>query len=108
MTPPSGKASRRPPLVVRPATVADARAIAEIRVASWRATYAGMVPAGSLDRMDVDRNEAFIGGLIEAAPPRATLVVEDDDGRVAGYALAAPGRDDDAAGRIRLSPYHPG
>jgi ribosomal protein S18 acetylase RimI-like enzyme len=98
MTSRSVDASPPPGPVVRQATAADARAIAEIRVASWRATYAGIVPPGLLDRMDVDRNEAFIGGLIGAAPPRATLVVEDGAGRVAGYALAAPSRDEDAAG----------
>jgi L-amino acid N-acyltransferase YncA len=84
--------------VVRPATAADARAIAEIRVASWRATYTGIVPASVLDRMDVDRNEAWIRGLVGAAAPRAALVVEDGEGTVAGYALAAAARDDDAAG----------
>jgi len=100
MSPSPGRASREPRPVVRPATAADARAIAEIRVASWRATYAGLVPAGLLDRMDVDRNEAFIGGLIGTPQPRVTLVVEagGGGGRVAGYALAAPARDDDATG----------
>ncbi|HEX5589041.1 MAG TPA: GNAT family N-acetyltransferase [Candidatus Limnocylindrales bacterium] len=84
--------------VVRPATAADARSIAEIRIASWRATYAGIVPAAILERMDLARNEAFFGGLIAAEPPRATLVVEDAEGRIAGFALAAPSRDDDAPG----------
>lgn len=67
-------------------------------MASWRATYAGLIPATILDRMDVDRDEAWVGGLIAAERPRSTLVVEDGAGQVAGYALAAPCRDDDAAG----------
>ena len=88
--------SARP--TVRPAAPADARAIAEIRLASWRATYAGIVPATILDRMDVARNETWIAGLIAEPQGRATLVVEDGEGRVAGYALTAPARDEDAAG----------
>jgi ribosomal protein S18 acetylase RimI-like enzyme len=83
---------------VRPATPGDAAAIARIRVDSWRTTYAGMIPATILDRMDVSRNEAWISGLIEEPPPRATLVVEGPDHTVKGYALAAPCRDDDVPG----------
>lgn len=98
MTGSSAAGSRRATPVVRAATVADAHAIATIRVASWRATYAGMVPAGILDRMDVARIEAWIDGRIADSQRQGTLVVEDASGSVAGYALTAPARDDDAAG----------
>jgi GNAT superfamily N-acetyltransferase len=84
--------------VVRAAVAADANAIATIRLASWRATYAGIVPAALLDRMDLARNEAWIGGRLADPQGQATIVVEDGRGRVAGYALTAPARDDDAAG----------
>jgi len=84
--------------VVRAAAAADAHAIATIRLASWRATYAGIVPAALLDRMDLVRNEAWISARLADPQGQATLVVEDERGRVAGYALTAPARDDDAAG----------
>jgi ribosomal protein S18 acetylase RimI-like enzyme len=84
--------------LVRAAIAADAHAIATIRLASWRATYPGIVPAALLDRMDLARNEAWIAGRLADPRGQATLVVEDDRGRVAGYALTAPARDDDAAG----------
>ena len=48
--------------------------------------------------MDLARNEAWIAGASPTPRARRTLVVEDDRGRVAGYALTAPARDDDAAG----------
>lgn len=64
------------PPAIRPATVGDARAIAEIRVEAWRATYAGVVPASILERMDVGRNEAWLRGLLAAPEDRRTLVVE--------------------------------
>ena len=84
--------------IVRRATADDARAVAEIRVASWRATYAGIVPSTILERMDVARNEAWIAGLIAEPGGRAVFVVEDGTRRVAGYALTAPAGDEDAAG----------
>ena len=95
-----GESAARPAAgpVVRAATAADAHLIATIRLASWRATYAGIVPAALLDRMDLARNEAWITGRIADPHEHATLVVEDAEGRVAGYALAAPARDDDAPG----------
>lgn len=82
---------------IRRATVADARAIAEIRVASWRATYPGMVPGSILERMDVDRDEVRIGGKL-ANPGLLAYVAEDVAGRVAGFVLAGPARDDDVDG----------
>jgi ribosomal protein S18 acetylase RimI-like enzyme len=81
---------------VRPATEADARAIAEIRVETWRATYAGIVPQSVLDRMDVDRTVEGICGIL--ASDTRVLVVDTPDSGVAGYTFVAPARDDDAAG----------
>ena len=83
---------------IRAAVPADAPTIARIRIDSWRATYAGIVPAPILERMDLARNEAWITGLMDEPPPRATLVIEGRDGTVKGYALAAPSRDDDVPG----------
>jgi ribosomal protein S18 acetylase RimI-like enzyme len=97
VTDPSRRRRRRPVPIVRRATSADARAIAEIRVASWRATYPGMVPAPILERMDVDRDETRIGGKL-ADPRQRAFVVEDAAGRVAGFVMAGAARDEDAAG----------
>ena len=100
MTGPPSEPGARPAAgsVVRAATASDAHAIATIRLASWRATYAGIVPAALLERMDLVRNEAWITGRLADPQGQATLVVEGERGRVAGYALTAPARDDDAAG----------
>jgi GNAT superfamily N-acetyltransferase len=81
---------------IREATSEDARAIAEIRIASWRATYAGIVPQSVLDRMDVDRTVDRICGLL--ASDSHVLVLDTPEGGVVGYAFVAPARDDDAAG----------
>lgn len=83
---------------IRDAVAADARAIAEIRVASWRAAYAGIVPASILDGLHVERTDAWMSARIDDPGTRGTLVIEGDDGRPAGYALIAPTTDADAAG----------
>ena len=84
-------------MTVRDATTADARAIGEIRVAAWQATYRGVVPDRILDGMDVVRNEAWLTQRISEPGAAATLVIEDT-GAIAGYALLAPAHDPDAAG----------
>ena len=42
------------PVTVRDATVDDARAIAEVHVASWRWAYRGQLPDDLLDGLSVD------------------------------------------------------
>lgn len=71
--------------------------MARIRVESWRATYAGVVPNSILDRLDVSRNRAFFARRVAEAAPAGSLVAEVG-GAVVGYALFAPARDEDAAG----------
>ena len=83
-------------VLIREGTTDDARAIAEIRVASWRATYAGIVPQPVLDRMDVDRTVERICGRL--AGESQVLVLETPDAGIVGYAFVAPARDHDAKG----------
>lgn len=82
---------------VRDATPADVRAIAEIRVASWRATYAGLVPQEVLERLDVAGNEAWLTRRLADPEGSQTLVAENERG-VVGYALLGASRDPDAVG----------
>jgi ribosomal protein S18 acetylase RimI-like enzyme len=64
-------------ITLRPATPADARAIARIHVETWRTTYAGMLPDKTLIGMNVDAKasawrralsapEAIAGGVLLA------------------------------------------
>ena len=79
--------------VVRPATAADARGIAETRVESWRATYAGVVPQSVLDELDVDViTQGWSEGLERASADAATYVA-DSDGTVVGFVHAGPDGD---------------
>jgi len=84
-------------VTVRDATPADARAIAAIRGASWRVTYAGVVPRTVLDGLDAARFEAGMDRRLRDPGATATLVADEGSG-VLGYALLGPARDADAAG----------
>jgi GNAT superfamily N-acetyltransferase len=82
---------------IRDAVVDDATAIAQVRVDSWRAAYAGIVPAPVLARMDV---AAFAERLMQRlrATDHGVLVWQAADGHIEGFVIAGPCRDDDAPG----------
>ena len=84
-------------MIVRHAVAADVDAMAAIRVDSWRATYAGLVPASILARMDVGRNATFFARRVAETGPAWTLVAVVGD-EVVGYALGGPAHDEDAVG----------
>lgn len=84
-------------VTVRPATIADARAIATVRVRSWRAAYEGLIDQAVLDRMDIDREAARRGELWEEyhADPRGGDLVAEGEGAVVGWAAYGRSLDDD-------------
>ena len=77
-------------VAIRPATEADAGAIAHVHVESWRTTYAGIVP------------DAYLAGLDEVLRAqlwhewlkgRALVLVAERNGKVAGFAHAGANRE---------------
>lgn len=76
---------------VRLARTGDARAVAEVHVASWRETYAGILPQERLDALDVGEREALWRSL--AARPDRRLAVAEEAGRVVGFCCAGPARE---------------
>lgn len=80
---------------VRRAEVDDAHAIARVHVETWRAAYAGIVPAGYLERLDVTaRIHRWEQSLAENAS--ATFVAVNEDGRVVGWSSFGASRDPDS------------
>jgi len=82
---------------IRPAGAADARAIAQVRVDSWRTTYRGLIPDAYLDGMEVDASVALWDRVLAAEAANAVVVfVATRDGEVIGF----------AAGNMLKEPKH--
>jgi GNAT superfamily N-acetyltransferase len=95
-------------LRIRPATRADAEAIAGLHLASYRAAYKGLLSAQLLSSLRTeDRQRRWQLSLND--PQRQTLIAQSDDdaGTVIGFAEVGPSRDDDAgAGTGELMALH--
>jgi ribosomal protein S18 acetylase RimI-like enzyme len=84
---------------IREAEPKDAMAIAEVHVASWRASYRGQLTDEFLDGLTVeDRLEQHRRGLEDARADWRTWVAEDA-GAIAGFAVTGPSEDADATER---------
>ena len=69
---------------VRPATVRDAKTIAEIHVNTWHTAYAGLVPDDYLKGMSVDKLQAQWRESIQYSEPQ--VVVALDGNAIVGFA----------------------
>jgi GNAT superfamily N-acetyltransferase len=104
---------------LRAAGPTDAPTLAAIRVASWRAGYAGIVPDDVLAALDVDHESARWEVILRDGPDRGQHVeFVEDRGRVVGYAAIGPYRshdvdpdrpaeDDPPAGELMAFYLHP-
>jgi len=82
-------------LVVREARPSDARAIAEVSVASRRWSYRDLIAKADLEALSVeDATTDFAEGLAELSSGAAVFVAELT-GRVVGYAYVLPSSDAD-------------
>ncbi|MBN3818566.1 GNAT family N-acetyltransferase [Paraburkholderia sp. Se-20369] len=93
---------------IRPAALADAQAIAEIHVAAWQATYAGIMPASFLAGLSVEQRTAKWRNALETGRPRVALALTA--GGLAGWVAYGPSRDADkdaAWGEIEAIYLHP-
>jgi L-amino acid N-acyltransferase YncA len=77
-------------VTIRLARPEDGDTVADIRVASWRATYGGIVPASYLETMGSDRDQwcAVAAGKSNGVE----LLVCEVDGSVVGFACYGPAR----------------
>ncbi len=73
-----------PSYSVRPATSRDAKAIAEIHIATWQAAYKDLMPQDYLDQMTVEKRQAYWREAIEYSEPQV-LVATDGD-KLVGFA----------------------
>ena len=99
---------------IRLATPADAPAIASVMVASFLATYRGIMPDAVLDRLDLGaRTERWQTLLTEMDPADPKRVwVADDASVIRGYAVTVPASDEflpppEGAGELDSLYVHP-
>jgi len=76
------------------ASIEDARAIAEIHVATWRAAYAGIVPDDFLAGLSVEKRESYWREQIPLGHQKIVVAKLDTD--VIGWIAYGASRDDDA------------
>ena len=82
--------------MIRRATPADAPGIARAHVETWRAAYAGILPAAALDALSVPAGASRWAGLLAVPESRTWVALRDGD--VVGFATAGPPRDADLDG----------
>lgn len=80
---------------IRVAQQTEARAIAEVHVASWQGAYAGLLPDSFLSRISVDDRERTWTQILKD-PDSDIFVAVDDGGTVVGFASLQKSRDSDA------------
>ncbi len=74
----------------RDATRADAHAIADVLVRSWRAAYRGLLPDGVLADLSVPDREQFWSNVLASRPPHTRAVVATVAGVVVGFTATGP------------------
>lgn len=80
---------------IRPATPADAPAIARIHVETWRSAYRGILPDAHLAALSIERRTAGWEKNLRANP--GTTLVAETNGAVVGWISFGPCRDDGEA-----------
>ncbi|MGH9010932.1 MAG: GNAT family N-acetyltransferase [Acidimicrobiia bacterium] len=93
---------------VRPARPEDSEALGRVHIAAWQAAYRGLMPGAFLDALDpAARAKRWRAALLEGPGDgryRAegfealTLVIEGDDGQVAGIGVVGPPRRTEPSG----------
>lgn len=94
-------------LGIRPATMQDARAIADVHIRSWRATYHRIVAATTLAGLDVDKR-ATIWTTRLTTPERGEHTLVALLSTLVGFVQfgPSPDRDDDAATTGQIFAIH--
>ena len=77
--------------LVRPVAARDAKAIAEIHVATWQAAYQNLMPLDYLKAMTFEKRLAYWKEAIEFSDPQVLVAVEAD--KVIGFAAFDRSRD---------------
>ena len=80
-------------MLIRPAKLDDARAVAEVQVAAWYAAYRGIIPDDYLQSLSVERRALIWRQSIEKGTP--DLWIAADGPEVLGWIAFGQSRDSD-------------
>lgn len=83
---------------IRLATPSDAEGINDVRVAGWRAAYAGAIPADALARLSPRADDERRRGQLRDPLPGVRNWVSTEGGRAVGWCATGPTREDDYGG----------
>lgn len=89
-------------MLLRPATVDDARGIAAVHVRSWQEAYRGLMPQEVLDGLSIAERAANWARIIAETSRGSRTLVAERDGTIAGWASFGAARDEDAPGTGEL------
>jgi ribosomal protein S18 acetylase RimI-like enzyme len=92
-------------ITVRRATPADAWAIAEVHVATWRGAYAHVFPAEVLASLSVDDREEMWRQTI--GDDSMSVYVAEDGSVTVGFVSVGPSRDAEGEGELYAIYVHP-
>src|SRR4051794_12349895 len=82
---------------LRPATTADASALARLHAWSWQVTYGPLLREDERERLTVEERQRLWDRVVGAPRPReATIVAEDATGAIVGLVFVGPSEDTDA------------
>jgi len=91
---------------IRRATRDDARAIADVKIETWREAYAGVMPQAVLDGFDLDEHERIWARYVAA--DGFGVFVAEEDGRIVGFASVGPCSDAASVGELYAIYVRPG
>lgn len=81
---------------LRKATAADAVAIADVHIASWRNVYKGVLKDETLEGLDAEvLTKEWVDGIERPESPDIRIWVLSDNGSIVGYSRTGPNRDSD-------------
>ena len=86
--------------VIRPAHQSDSEKIAQTYVASWQATYQGILPGSYLAGLRVERSAYLV--RMALSDPQSLCLIAEEGQAVVGYAFAGPERNHDPVYRAEL------
>ena len=82
-------------MIIRAAMLADAYGIAQVHIASWQTTYAGLMPPEAIASRTLEDREAQWESSISRADPHQLILIAVDGTKIVGFIHAGPERSGD-------------